>query len=104
MFAHLLFKNLCCVALKQLGRRRDEPGVPDSGFFECCRGTDNANTEQVLYMFKAQEATGMQWVAVHGPPGASYDEVAMATPVFGSADENILTGGAHEWHWHPCML
>ena len=35
----------------------------------------------------------MQWVAVHGPPGASYDEVAEATPVFGTADENVLMGG-----------
>ena len=91
--------------MEQLGRRRDEPGIPDSGFFECCRGTDNANTEQVLYMFKAQEATGMQWVAVHGPPGASYDEVAEATPVIGTADENVLmVGGGHVWQWHPCMI
>ena len=92
--------------MKQLGRLRDELGVPDSGFFVCCRGTYNANTEQVLYMFKAQEATGMQWVAVHGPPGASYDEVAEATPVFGTADENVLMGGGggHMWQWHPCML
>ena len=28
-----------------------------------------------------------------GPPGASYDEVAEATPVFGTADENVLIGG-----------
>ena len=90
--------------MKQLGRRRDEAGVPDGGFFECVRGTIKDNSEQVLYLFRTQEPTGMQWVAVHGPPGASYDEVAMATPVFASADENILTGGAHEWHWHPCML
>ena len=26
-------------------------------------------------------------------PGASYDEVAEATPVFGTADENVLMGG-----------
>ena len=91
-----LFNNWCCAALKQLGRRRDEAGVPDGGFFECVRGTIKDNSEQVLYLFRTQEPTGMQWVAVHGPPGASYDEVAMATPVFASADENILTGGAHE--------
>ena len=100
----LLFNDLCCVALKQLGRRREEVGVPDGGFFECVRGTDKDNIQRVLYLFRAQEAAGMQWVAVHGPPGASYDEVAMATPVFGSADENMLTGDAHEWHWHPCVL
>ena len=100
----MIFNNLRCVALKQLGRRREEVGVPDGGFFECVRGTIKDNSEQVLYLFRTQEPAGMQWVAVHGPPGASYDEVAMATPVFASADENILTGGAHEWHWHPCML
>ena len=72
-----------------------------------CQGHDQGQrSEQVLYLFRTQGAVavGMQWVAVHGPPGASYDEVAMATPVFASADENILTGGAREWHWHPCML
>ena len=51
-------------------------------------GTDQDDSEQVLYLFRAYDATGMQWVAVHGPPGASYDNVAMATPLFGSADEN----------------
>ena len=51
-------------------------------------------TERALYWFMAQEAIVIQWVAVHGPPGASYDEVAMATPVFGSADEDILMEAA----------
>ena len=68
------------------------------------RRTDKNNTEQVLYLFRADALTGMQWVAVHGPPEASYNDVATATPVFGSADENILMAGSHEWHWHTCML
>ena len=96
-FAHcLLFNNLCCVALEQLGRRREEVGVPDGGFIDCIRGTIKENSEQVLYFFRTQEAVaaGIQWVAAHGRPGASYDEVAMATPVFASANNNILTGGA----------
>ena len=77
--------------MKQLGRRREESGVPDGGFFECVRGTDKKdNSQRLLYLFRAQEAVGMQWVAVHGLPGASYDEVAMATPVFCSADENMF--------------
>ena len=102
---HCLFFNAsCCVALKQLGRRREETGVPDGGCFECVRGTINENSEQVLYLFRTQEAVGMQWVAAHGRPLASYDEVAMAIPVFGSAGENIVAGGAHERHWYPCML
>ena len=92
------------VALKQLGRRRGEADVPDGGFFECFRGTINENSEQVLYLCRTHEPAGMQWVAVHGRPGASYDEVALATPVFGSADENILMEGAHDGHWHPCVL
>ena len=102
----LLFNNWCCAALKQLGGRREEAGVPGGGFFECVRGTIKENWEQVLYLFRAQEAVaaGMQWVAVHGRPGASYEEVAMATPVFASADNNILTGSARAWLWHPCML
>ena len=90
--------------MKHLGRPRDEAGVPDGGFLECARGASKDNSEQVLYLFRTQEPTGTQWVAVHGFPGASYDEVAMATPEFASADENILTGGANEWHWRPCML
>ena len=73
-----------------------------------CQGHGQGTNQRVLYLFRAQwwwqEAAGMQWVAVHGHPGASYDEVAMATPVFGSADKSILTEGTHEWHWHPCML
>ena len=47
-------------------------------------------------MVRARDAVGMQWVAVHGLPEASYDDVATATPVFGSADENILMAGSHE--------
>ena len=90
--------------MKQLGRPQDDAGVNDGGFFECVRGTIKDNSEQVLYLFRTQDPAGMQWVAAHGPPRASYYEVAMATPVFASADENILTGGAHEWQWHPCML
>ena len=39
-----------------------------------------------------------------GPREAYYDEVAAATPVFGSPAETILMAGSHEWHWHPCML
>ena len=90
--------------MKQLGRRREVAGVPDGDFFECVRGTIKDNSEQVLYLFRTQDPTRTQWVAVHGPSSASYDEVAMATPVFASADENILAGGANEWHWHPCVL
>ena len=93
MFAHLLFTNLCCVALKQLGRRREKVGVPDGGFFECVRGTDKENSERALYLLRAQDAVGLQWVAVHGPPGHLYDQVAMAAPVFGSADENTCGSG-----------
>jgi hypothetical protein len=77
------------VAWKQLGRRRE-------GFFECVRGIDKDNSEQVFYLFRAHEAVGMQWAAAHHPPGAYYDEVAMATPAFGSADEDILMAGIHE--------
>jgi hypothetical protein len=60
----------------------------------------------VLYLFKVQDSPGMKWITVHAPPGTPFYEVAVATrlPVFGSVDENILTGGGHEWYWHPCML
>ena len=66
------------------------------------RGTDQCNTEQGLYLFRTNKA-GMQWLAVHGPPGAPYEDVATAVLVFGSA-ENIVMPGNHEWHWHPCMF
>ena len=73
-----------------------------------CQGHGQGTSQRALYLFRAQwwlqAAVGMQLWAAHGHPGASYDEVAMATPVFGSADENILTEGTHEWHWHACML
>ena len=57
--------------------------------FECVRGTDKDNTEQVLYVFRAHDAAGIQWVAVHGPPGPSDHDVAMnGTPVHGNADKD----------------
>ena len=68
------------------------------------RGTANHNAEQVLYLFRAHDAVGMKWAAAHGPPEAYYEDVATATPVFGSPDENILMAGSPEWHRHPCML
>ena len=62
--------------------------------FECVRGTDKDNAKQVLYLLMAW-ADGTQWVAVHGAPKASYDKVALATSVFGSADKGILVAGNH---------
>ena len=40
------------------------------------------------------------WRSMPPPPKAYFDEVATATPVFGSADEDILMVGSREWHWH----
>ena len=72
--------------------------------FECVRGTDKGNTKQVLDLLRAC-ADGMQRMAVHGRPGASYHDVAMnGTLVYGNADEDALMAGNHEGHWHPCML
>ncbi|MFM7984416.1 MAG: hypothetical protein ACKPKO_34335, partial [Candidatus Fonsibacter sp.] len=80
-------------ALKQLGRRRGH------GFFGCVSGTDIANTEQVLYLFRCNnDEGGMQWVAVHGLPTASYDDVAKkkALPFFGTREKSIVEAGSHE--------
>ena len=69
------------------------------------RGADKDNTKQVLYLLMPDAYHGMQWVAVHAPPAASFHDVVIkGTPVFGSADEDILMAGSHECHWHPCML
>ena len=73
--------------------------------FECVRGTDKDNTEQVLYLFMADAYFGMQWVAAHAPPATSWSDVVIkGTQVIGSADEGIWLAGNHEWHWHRCML
>ena len=47
-------------ALKQLGKRR-------ARFFECVRGTDKDNAEQVLYLFRVC----CRWNAVGGGPCAA---------------------------------
>ena len=90
----------------QLGKRREEGGVRTevSVSVSGARGQARGGTVRVLYLFIRNDATGMPRAAVHGPSATYTDQVAMATPVFGSAAENILTEGAHEWQWLPCML
>ena len=69
------------------------------------KGTDKHKTEQVLYLFSVHgDAAGSQWVAVHGPPSASYDAVATCSPVFGSCEDDIWKAGNHEWRKQPCMI
>ena len=61
-----------------------------------------------VYIIRVAEDTigaiGRKWVATHAPRGSSYLEVTALIPgggvlAFGSNDEDITTGGGHEWHW-----
>ena len=48
----------------------------DGVFYECCRGKDENNRQEVLYMFQMRsDLNEMKWITVHAPPDATYNEV-----------------------------
>ena len=101
-----LLGMMCAVCL----RLRHDPDAPDGVYYECCQAAQGWDTEpgHVLYIIRVEEGTidaiGRKWVATHAPRGSSYLQVTALIPgggvlAFGSNDEDITTGGGHEWHW-----